>query len=82
KDVVAVKAVAHDLLETLKQEKLVIDWRKKQQSRASVKVAIEVTLDRLPDVFSIDLYREKVEKVYQHVYDSYFGEGRSVYAAA
>ena len=45
-------------------------------------VAIEVTLDRLPDVFSIDMYREKVERVYQHVYDSYFGEGRSVYAAA
>jgi len=55
---------------------------KKQQSRASVKVIIEKTLDHLPDVFSIDMYREKVERVYQHVYDSYFGEGRSVYAAA
>jgi hypothetical protein len=38
---------------------------------------------RLPeDAFSIDLYLGKVEKVYQYVYDSYFGEGRSVYAAA
>jgi type I restriction enzyme R subunit len=82
KQLIEVKAIAHDLLDTLKQEKLVIDWRKKQQSRASVKVAIEVTLDRLPDVFSIELYREKVERVYQHVYDSYFGEGQSVYAAA
>ena len=41
----------------------------------------EKTLDQLHDVFSIDMYREKVERVYQHVYDSYFGEGRSVYAA-
>ena len=24
----------------------------------------------------------KVDKVYQHVYDSYYGEGRSVYATA
>ena len=55
---------------------------KKQQSRASVKVTNEKTLDQLHDVFSIEMYREKVERVYQHVYDSYFGEGRSVYAAA
>jgi type I restriction enzyme R subunit len=82
KQVEEVKAVAHDLLEKLKLEKLVLDWRKKQQSRASVKVTIEEELDRLPDVFSIDLYREKVERLYQHIYDSYFGEGRSVYSAA
>ena len=59
KELAEVKIVAHDLLETLKQEKLVIDWRKKQQSRASVKVTIEKTLDHLPDVFSIDMYRER-----------------------
>jgi type I restriction enzyme R subunit len=45
-------------------------------------VTIQEVLDQLPDVFSADLYRAKVEKVYQHVYDSYFGEGRSVYVAA
>lgn len=32
------------------------------------------SLDRLPAVFTIDLY--------QHVCDSYFGEGRSVYTTA
>ena len=76
------KKVAHDLLETLKRDKLVIDWRKKQQSRASVRVAVEEQLDRLPNVFTTALWQAKVEKVYQHVYDSYYGEGRSVYSTA
>lgn len=45
-------------------------------------MTIKKTLDQLPDVVSIDMCREKVERVYQHVYDSCFCEGRSVYAAA
>jgi type I restriction enzyme R subunit len=77
-----VKKVAEELLETLKREKLVLDWRKRQATRAGVKVAIEKALDRLPDVFDLDLYRDKVDRVYQHVYDSYWGEGRSVYSSA
>ena len=77
-----VKKVAHELLETFKQEKLVLDWRKKQQTRAGVQLTIEQALDRLPEVFTIDVYRQKVQRVYQHVYDSYFGEGRSVYTMA
>jgi len=76
------KTVAHDLLETLKREKLVLDWRKRQQSRAAVRLAIEETLDRLPDAYSQDLYVEKCTTVYHHVYESYYGEGRSVYSVA
>ena len=34
-------------------------------------------LKKASAVFSIDMYRKKVERVYQHVYDSYFGEGRT-----
>ena len=30
KDIMAVKKIAQDLLEKLKSEKLVLDWRKKQ----------------------------------------------------
>jgi len=40
KDIMAVKKVAHDLLEKLKSEKLVLDWRKKQQARAAVRLCI------------------------------------------
>ena len=77
-----VKEVAQELLETLKKEKLVLDWRKRQQTRAAVKLAIEVFLDKLPDAYSKDVYDKKCTAVYQHVYDSYFGPGQSVYAAA
>ncbi len=77
-----VKQVAEDLLNTLKREKLVLDWRKRQQSRAAVRLCIQEILDQLPAAYTRDLYGQKCELVYQHVYDSYFGEGASVYAAA
>jgi type I restriction enzyme, R subunit len=77
-----VRRVAQELLDTLKTEKLVLDWRKRQQTRASVRLCIEKTLDRLPEVFTPELFGEKCDAVYHHVFDSYFGEGRSVYGAA
>lgn len=46
KDKKQVKNVARDLLSTLKAEKLVLDWRKKQQAIAAVKKEIEDDLDR------------------------------------
>jgi type I restriction enzyme R subunit len=77
-----VKKVARELLETLKQEKLVLDWRKRQQARAQVRVSIETLLDReLPTAYTPDIYQQKSEAVYQHVYDSYFGLGQSIYAS-
>ena len=77
-----VKAVAHDLLETLKRERLVLDWRKKQEARAAVRVTVAKQLDHLPASYTRALYAEKVERVYQHVFDAYFGEGRSIYTEA
>ncbi len=78
-----VKKVARDLLTKLKAEMLVLDWRKRQQNRAQVMVTIEDMLDKeLPEKFTEDIFHEKCGLVYQHIYDSYFGEGRSVYAAA
>jgi type I restriction enzyme R subunit len=75
----AVKQVAQQLLGTLKREKLVLDWRKRQQSRAAVRLAIEETLDQLPETYSAEIYEQKCEQVYQHIYDSYQGQGRSIY---
>ena len=46
-----IKKVGRELLEILKREKLVLDWRKRQQSRAQVRVTIEDIFDRgLPQV--------------------------------
>jgi type I restriction enzyme R subunit len=77
-----VKAVARDLLATLKNGKLVLDWRKKQAARAAVRQTIEEILDQLPAIYTKDLYQAKCDETYQHVYDSYFGQGRSIYALA
>ena len=83
KDKQQVKTAARQLLETLKNEKLVLDWRKKQQARAEVLYTIEKVLDDdLPRSFSTDLYRKKCELVYQHIYDNYYGDGRSIYDIA
>ncbi|GAJ00670.1 unnamed protein product, partial [marine sediment metagenome] len=62
-------------------EKLVLDWRKKQQSRADVKVTIEKMLDELPKSYTRDIYEHKCSLIYQHVYESYYGQGQSVYTA-
>jgi type I restriction enzyme R subunit len=78
-----IKAVARELLEKVKKEKLVLDWRKRQESRAGVRVTIDDVLDKgLPEKFTRELYKQKCDLVYQHFYDNYYGEGRSVYADA
>jgi type I restriction enzyme, R subunit len=77
-----VKKVAKELLETLKREKLVLDWRKTQATRAAVRVTVEDKLDELPRVFTRGIYTQKCNAVYQHIFENYYGEGRSVYAAA
>jgi len=82
RDEAEVKKVVRELLEKLKREKLVLDWRKRQQTRAAVRQCIEIELDKLPPACAPELYQRKCELAYQHVYDAYFGEGRSIYASA
>jgi type I restriction enzyme R subunit len=77
-----VKRVAEELLAALKRGKLVLDWRKQQTTRAAVRVAVEETLDRLPDKFTRPIYAQKCDAVYQHVFDSYWDDGHSVYDRA
>jgi type I restriction enzyme R subunit len=55
KEKLDVKKVAKELLETLKQEKLVLDWRRRQKTKAEVKVAIEEILDQLPESYPTDV---------------------------
>ncbi|HXC78458.1 MAG TPA: type I restriction enzyme endonuclease domain-containing protein, partial [Candidatus Acidoferrum sp.] len=77
-----VKRVAKELLGVLKRDKIVLDWRKEQQTRAAVRVTVETTLDQLPDKFTRPLYAQKCDAVYQHVFDSYWDDGHSVYDRA
>jgi len=74
-----VKRVAHQLLEKL-HKLLVLGWRQKVSTRARVKIEIENALDEgLPRAYSKDLYEKKCAAVFEHVYQSYQGEGRSVF---
>ncbi|MGI9188638.1 MAG: type I restriction endonuclease subunit R, partial [Longimicrobiaceae bacterium] len=81
-EVKQVKIVARDLLETLKREKLVLDWRRRQQSRAAVLTTVQDVLDRLPRAYSREMYDEKCQRIYQHVYDAYADAQTSVYGTA
>ena len=75
-----VKRVAHHLLEKL-NKLLVLGWRQKISTRARVKIEIENALDEgLPRAYTKELYETKCLAVFEHVYQSYQGEGKSVYA--
>jgi type I restriction enzyme R subunit len=75
-----VKRVARQLLERL-NTLLALGWRQKVQARARVRIAIEDALgEGLPSTYSEDLYRTKCDALFEHVYESYYGEGASLYA--
>lgn len=76
-----VKKIAHHLLVKL-HKLLVLGWKQKISTRARVKIEIENTLDEcLPRAYSKDLYEAKCLALFDHIYQSYHDEGRSVYAA-
>ena len=47
-----------------------------------LKLVIEEILDQLPPSYSPALYERKCFDVYQHVYDSYYGQSQSIYIQA
>lgn len=74
-----VKKVCRELLATLKREKLVLDWREKQQAKASVMQTLRMEIRRLPAQYTRDIRSEKMARAYAHVYDYYFGAGHSAF---
>ena len=80
-DTVLLVRVAKDLLSRLK-ELLVLNWRQKSAARSTLKLAIEDTLDTLPDSYDRVLYSQKCSLVFEHVYESYPEKNMGIYAAA
>ena len=77
-----IKAVCRELLETLKQEKLVLDWRRKERALADVRYTMEIVFDRgLPEKYDEETYNEKCNAAFHHILNSYQGGGKSVYTA-
>ena len=76
-----VKKVAHMLLEKL-HKLLVLGWRQKIATRARVKIEIENALDEgLPRAYSKEIYESKCSAIFDHVYQSYQGDGQNIYAS-
>ncbi len=70
-----VKGVAKRLLAHV-HEKLVLDWRRKAETMADVRVAIRDTLDELPaDPYPRPVYDAKVQAVFDHVCTVYGEDG-------
>ena len=71
KEIEAVKEVAKELLETLKSEKLVVDWKKKQSTRAKVAMAIGEVCNNLPEAYDSNIFKNKCDDLYLYFYDNY-----------
>ena len=77
-----VKKVARQVLARL-NSLLALDWRRQTQARAKVRLAIEDTLDGgLPKPYTPEIYQSKCSALFEHVYESYYGEGDGIYPAS
>ena len=66
-----VKAVSRILYDKLVEGILTLDWRKKQEKKAEVQVAIKTILnDGLPKVYDKRIFDDKRSAIYDYVYDS------------
>ena len=74
-----VKKVCRELLATLKREKLVLDWREKQQAKAGVMQSLKLEMRRLPMQYTKELRVEKVARAFAHVFDRYGGHATTAY---
>ena len=70
-----VKKVCRELLATLKREKLVLDWREKQEFKSGVMQTLRMEMRRLPGPYGREIRTEKAARAYAHVYDHYPGAG-------
>lgn len=79
-EVKQVKKAARDLLLSLKQQKLVLDWKKSQQNRAIVQRTIRDLLrDELPESYDANWQSKKLGTLYEHFYESYENSNVNVY---
>lgn len=67
-----VKSIAKVLLEKL-SEVLVLDWRKRQRTKARVQKMIDDVLQDLPDSYDDNLWQAVCDSVYMHVFDKHQG---------
>jgi type I restriction enzyme R subunit len=73
-----VKRIARELLERI-TDRLVLDWRRKAETREAARVLVRDVLDELPGAYDPDTWQRKTDIVFNHIFASYYDDGRSVY---
>jgi type I restriction enzyme, R subunit len=73
------KKISKDLLKKLIPKKVVLEWKKKMQSIASIHITIQDELEELPQSYTALDRKEKELVVFQHVYDHYSGDNKNIY---
>ena len=61
------------------KERLVLDWRRKAETREAARVLVKDVLDELPDAYDPETWERKTDVVFNHIFASYYDDGRSVY---
>ncbi len=76
-----VKQVARKLMAHI-TDRLVLDWRRKAETREAARVLVRDVLDELPDAYDPDTWERKTDAVFDHIFASYHDDGSSVYDEA
>ena len=76
-----VKAIARKLMDHI-TERLVLDWRRKAETREAARVLVRDILDELPEAYDPDTWQRKNDAVFNHLFASYYDDGTSVYEGA
>ncbi|MGI9021549.1 MAG: HsdR family type I site-specific deoxyribonuclease [Solirubrobacterales bacterium] len=73
-----VKRVARDLMERI-QDRLVLDWRRKAETREAARGLVKDVLDELPVAYEPEIWARKAELVFNHIFASFHDDGGDVY---
>jgi type I restriction enzyme R subunit len=73
-----VKRIARELLGRI-TDRLVLDWRRKAETREAARVLVRDVLDELPGAYDPDTWQRKTDIVFNHIFASYYDDGQSVY---
>jgi type I restriction enzyme R subunit len=73
-----VKKIARKLMGHI-TERLVLDWRKKAETREAARVMVRDILEDLPEAYDPETWQRKSDAVFNHIFASYYDDGGSVY---
>jgi type I restriction enzyme, R subunit len=73
-----VKDVARKLMEHI-EDRLVLDWRRKAETREAARGLVKDVLDELPEAYDEETWNRKAGIVFDYIFASFYDDGGSVY---